>query len=61
MKAFDFEVTLENTKEDVKKLYQLVRPDAKLEDIKYSEFTEGVINSIIKLSDPLHKDPIVIR
>lgn len=61
MKAIDFEVTLKNTKDDVKKLYQIVRPAAKLEEIEYSEFAEGVINSIVQLSDPLHKDPIVIR
>lgn len=61
MKAIDFEVTLENTKDDVKKLYTIVRPAAKLVEIEYEEFKEGVINSIVKLSDPLHKDPIVIR
>ena len=61
MKTIDFEVTLENTKDDVKKLYTIVRPEVKPEDIEYSEFEEGVINSIVQLSDPLHKDPIVIR
>ena len=61
MKAIDFEVTLENTKDDIKKLYTILRPEIKLDTIEYNEFKEGVINSIVLLNDPISNDPIVIR
>lgn len=61
MKVLDFEVTLENTEDDLKTLYVMVRPNIKPETIKCSEFKEGVINSIVQLDDPISNDPIVIR
>lgn len=61
MKVFDFEVTLENSENDIKKLYTLVRPDVRVEDIEYNNFKEGVVNLIVKLDDPKHREPIVIR
>ena len=61
MKSIDFEVTLENSTNDIKKLYQIIRPDVALEDIKYDSFKEGVINLIVTLDDDKHNEPLVIR
>lgn len=61
MQSFDFEVTLENSENDIKKLYTLVRPDVRVEDIEYNNFKEGVVNLIVRLDDPIHRQPIVIR
>ena len=61
MRSIDFEITADNLQADAKKLYTIIRPGVDVEDIKYAEFSEGVINSIVQLDDPKSKDPLVVR
>jgi len=61
MQHFEFEVSIDNTENDIKKLYTLIRPDVKVEDIKYENFNEGVVNLIVKLDDSKSNSPLVIR
>lgn len=61
MKTIDFEVEANNHQNDIKKLYNLIRPEVKFEEIEYKEFSEGVCNLIVRLDDETNKDPIGIR
>lgn len=61
MKEIDFEVTLENTEDDVKQLYKLLRPETKDDEIEYNCFQEGVNNLLVKLDDKKNRSPIVVR
>lgn len=61
MKKIDFTVTPENFEDDVKRLYTILRPHTKADEIKCDQFGEGCLNSIVKLDDSKSNDPIVIR
>lgn len=57
----DFEVTVSNYAADIRKLYSLFRPNVQPESVQCEEFEVGVINRMVKMDDPVSRDPIVIR
>lgn len=61
MKTIDFEVTIENYANDIRKLYSLLRPNANPEAIRCEDFDVGIMNKVVKMDDPDSNDPIVLR
>lgn len=61
MKKLDFAVTPKNFENDVKRLYTILRPDIRPDEIECDGFGEGCLNSLVKLDDPKNRDPIVVR
>lgn len=61
MKEIDFKVSLEDTENDIKKLYKFIRSDVNDNDIEYYQFNEGVLNLVVKLDDAKHREPLVFR
>lgn len=61
MKTIDFEVTLENYANDIRKLYSLLRPTANPGEIRCDEFDVGIMNRVVKMDDPSSNDPVVFR
>ena len=61
MKTIDFEVTVEDYANDIRKLYGLLRPTANREEIECEEFSVGLMNKVVKMDDPNSNHPIVFR
>lgn len=61
MERIDFSVTIEKYEDDIRRLYRMLRPKAKLEEIRCSEFELGVVNRVIKMDHPGSDGAIVVR
>ena len=61
MEKIDFEVTIENYDSDIRKLYTMLRPKVRPEEVQCSGFDVGIMNRVVKMDDPISKDPIVFR
>lgn len=62
MSKFDFEVTILNYQNDLRKLYTMLRPHIQLDEIsECREIEVGLVNSIVKMNDPKSNEPVVIR
>ena len=61
MKTIDFEVTLENYSNDIRKLYGILRPAADPDAIRCKDFDVGIMNRVVKMDDPSSKYAIVFR
>lgn len=59
---FDFEITIENYQNDLRKLYTMFRPHVELDEInECSEIEVGFANSIVKMNDLQSNVPVVVR
>lgn len=61
MEKIDFEVTIENYGNDIRKLYTILRPNVKPEEVQCNDFDVGIMNRVVKMDDPVSNDPIVFR
>lgn len=62
MKKFDFEVTVDNFQNDIKRLYIMLRPTVKADEIsECREIEEGIVNAIVRVNDPKSDEPVVVR
>ena len=62
MKKIDFEITIDNYKEDIKRLYTMLRPHVRLDEIsECREIDQGIVNLIWKVNDQKSDEPVVVR